>query len=141
MNPAAEVFELPISVQASDIDQLGHVNNVTYLRWVQEVATAHWQAAAPAADQAVLAWVVVRHEVDYKRPAFLHDKIIARTWVGAAARRRFERHTELLRAADRKLLARARTIWCPINRQTGKMTEVSPEVRARFSRLDSSAPA
>ncbi len=134
MNPAAEVFELPISVQASDIDQLGHVNNVTYLRWVQDVATAHWQAAAPVADQAVLAWVVLRHEIDYKRPAFLHDRIIARTWVGEAARHRFERHTELLRVTDRELLARARTIWCPIDRHTGKLTNVSPEVRERFSK-------
>jgi len=141
MNPAAEVFELPISVQAADIDGLGHVNNVTYVRWVQDVATAHWQAAAPAADQAVLAWVVLRHQVDYKRPAFLHDQIIARTWVGEAARHRFERHTELLRAADRKLLARARTIWCPIDRRTGKLTNVSPEVRERFSKSESSSPA
>jgi acyl-CoA thioester hydrolase len=114
---------------------------VTYLRWVQDVATAHWQAAAPAADQAMLAWVVVRHEIDYRRPAFLHDQIIARTWVGTAARHRFERHTELLRGTDRKLLARARTIWCPINRQTGKMTDVSQEVRKRFSKLASSSPA
>jgi len=133
MYQTAEIFELPISVQAADIDQLGHVNNVTYLRWVQDAAVAHWQAAAPAADQAVLAWVVVRHEIDYKRPAFLHDKIVARTWVGTAKRHRFERHTELLRGADRKILARARTIWCPIDKQTGKLTDVSPEVRARFA--------
>jgi acyl-CoA thioester hydrolase len=133
VNQPVDIFELPISVLASDIDQLGHVNNVTYIRWVQEVATAHWQAAAPVEDQAKLAWVVVRHEIDYKRPAFLQDQIIARTWVGAATRHRFERHTELVRAADRKLLARARTIWCPIDRQTGKMTDVSPEVRARFA--------
>jgi acyl-CoA thioester hydrolase len=133
VNQPVEIFELPISVLASDIDQLGHVNNVTYIRWVQEVATAHWHAVAPAQDQKVLAWVVVRHEIDYKRPAFLKDQIIARTWVGAATRHRFERHTELLRAADRKLLARARTIWCPIDKQTGKLTDVSLEVRARFA--------
>ena len=139
MDQTAEVFELSISILAADIDQLGHVNNVTYVRWVQDVATAHWQAAAPAADQAALAWVVVRHEIDYKRPAFLKDQIIARTWVGAATRHRFERHTELLRAADRKILARARTIWCPIDKQTGKLTDVSPEVRARFA--TSASPA
>ena len=133
MNQTLEVFELPISILAADIDELGHVNNVTYVRWIQEVATAHWQAAAPADDQKVLAWVVIRHEIDYKRPAFLHDQVIARTWVGTASRHRFERHTELLRARDRKLLARARTIWCPINKQTGKLTGVSPEVRARFA--------
>jgi acyl-CoA thioester hydrolase len=121
MEQSIEAFEALIAVQAADIDALGHVNNVTYLRWVQDAATAHWQAAASPADQAALAWVVLRHEVDYKRPAFLRDQIIARTWVGEATRHRFERHTELLRAADRKLLARARTIWCPIDRHTGKL--------------------
>ena len=135
-----EVFELPITVQASDIDQLGHVNNVTYLRWVQDAAVAHWQAAAPAADQTRLIWVVVRHEIDYRRPAFLEDQIIARTWVGTASGRRFERHTELLRASDRRLLVRARTVWCPLDRETGRMTGVSPEVHSRFSKTGPSAP-
>ncbi|MGA2268665.1 MAG: acyl-CoA thioesterase [Bryobacteraceae bacterium] len=133
MSQAAEAFELAVSVDPADIDQLGHVNNVTYLRWVQEAAVAHWKAVAPAADQAKLLWVVVRHEIDYKQAAFLGDRIIARTWVGSASRIRFERFTELLRASDRSVMAKARTLWCPIDARTGKPTEVSPEVRAGFS--------
>jgi acyl-CoA thioester hydrolase len=133
MSQAAQTFELAIEVQPADIDQLGHVNNVTYLRWVQEAAVAHWTAAAPATDQAKLVWVVVRHEIDYKQPAFLGDGIIARTWVGSASRIRFERFTELLRERDRGVLAEARTLWCPIDSRTGKPVSVSPEVRARFS--------
>jgi acyl-CoA thioester hydrolase len=133
MQSAAEPFELAIAIEPADIDQLGHVNNVTYLRWVQDVAVAHWQSAAPAADQASLLWVVVRHEIDYKQAAYLNDGIIARTWVGSASRLRFERHTELLRASDRTLLARARTLWCPLDAQTGKPVSVSVEVRAAFS--------
>ena len=50
MQSAAEPFELAIAIEASDIDQLGHVNNVTYLRWVQDVAVAHWMSRAPAAS-------------------------------------------------------------------------------------------
>src|ERR1019366_6932452 len=133
MSQAAQAFELAIEVQPADIDQLGHVNNVTYLRWVQEAAAAHWTAAAPATDQAKLVWVVVRHEIDYKQPAFLGDGIIARTWVGSASRIRFERFTELLRERDRGVLAEARTLWCPIDSRTGKPVSVSPEVRTRFS--------
>jgi acyl-CoA thioester hydrolase len=133
MSPAAQPFELDIAVEPADIDQLGHVNNVIYLRWVQEAAVAHWTAAAPATDQAKLLWVVVRHEIDYKQAAFLGDGIIARTWVGSASRIRFERFTELLRASDRKVLAQARTLWCPIDSRTGKPVGVSPEVRACFS--------
>ena len=133
MSQGAGAFELAIAVQPADIDQLGHVNNVVYLRWVQEAAVAHWTAAAPAADQAKLLWVVVRHEIDYKQAAFLGDGIVARTWVGSASRIRVERFTELLRASDRSVLARARTLWCPIDTRTGKPASVSSEVRACFS--------
>jgi acyl-CoA thioester hydrolase len=133
MSQTVDAFELALHVEPADIDQLGHVNNVTYLRWVQEAAVAHWTAAAPATDQAKLLWVVVRHEIDYKQPAFLGDGIIARTWVGSASRVRFERFTELLRTRDRGLLAKARTLWCPIDSRTGRPASVSPEVRAGFS--------
>jgi acyl-CoA thioester hydrolase len=141
MQSAAEPFELAIAIEPADIDQFGHVNNVTYLRWVQDVAVAHWQLRAPAADQASLLWVVVRHEIDYKQAAYLKDAIIARTWVGAASRLRFERHTELLRANDRSVLARARTVWCPLDAQSGKPVSVSDQVRAAFSVEPSSGPS
>jgi acyl-CoA thioester hydrolase len=130
---ASEHFDLPLAVAPDDIDDLGHVNNVVYLRWVQDVAIAHWSAAATSSQQAAVAWVAIRHEIDYKHPALPGDGIIARTWVGTADSHRFERHTEILRAADEKVLARARTLWCPISRATGRLTRVSDEVRARFS--------
>lgn len=130
----AEHFDLPLSVVPSDIDELGHVNNVVYLRWVQDVAIAHWTAASTDAQRAEVAWVAIRHEIDYKHPALPGDAIVARTWVGAADANRFERHTEILRAADEKVLARARTLWVPISRATGRLTRVSDDVRARFSR-------
>jgi acyl-CoA thioester hydrolase len=128
-----DVFELPREILPGDIDELGHVNNVVYLRWVQDVAIAHWSAAATSAQQAEVAWVAVRHEIDYKHSALPGDGILARTWVGAADSHRFERHTEIVRAADGKLLARARTVWCPINRTTGRLARVSDEIRAQFS--------
>ena len=126
-------FELPIHVQEADIDELGHVNNVTYVRWVQDAAVAHWTSAAPAAEQARLFWIVLRHEIDYRQAAHLGDEIVARTWVGTATRLRFERHTEILRAQDGCLLARALTIWCPIDAATRKPTPVTAELRSRFS--------
>ncbi len=132
VDPAA--FELAVAVQPADIDELGHVNNVIYLRWVQDAAVAHWNALAPEADRQKLRWVVLRHEIDYKQAAHLGEAIVARTWVGTGTRVRFERHTELLRASDRALLARALTVWCPIDGQTGRPAVVSAEVRARFSR-------
>ncbi len=133
MSQAAEVYELEIAVEPSDIDQLGHVNNVTYVRWVQDAATAHWTARATAEDQERILWVVVRHEIDYKQSAQLSDKILARTWVGSATRATFERFTEFRRAADSTLLAKARTLWCPIDAQTHRPVRVSLAVREVFS--------
>jgi acyl-CoA thioester hydrolase len=129
----SDSFELPIEIQSDDIDRLGHVNNVVYLRWVQEAAIAHWRVLATPEQQTTVAWVVVRHEIDYKRPARPGDQVVARTWVGLASRNSFERHTEILRAADRKVLAQARTLWCPIDPQTGRPVQVAPDIRARFS--------
>lgn len=126
-------FETSLRVQPEDIDELGHVNNVVYLKWVQDVAVAHWRQEASAASQASLFWVVTRHEIDYHRPAFVNDELVIRTWVGQAHRRTFERHTEILRATDRKTLVRARTLWCPIDPSTGRPTDVSDDVRRRFS--------
>ncbi len=133
MSQASEVFEIEIPVRSEDIDQMGHVNNVVYLRWIQDVATAHWTATAAPEDQASLLWVVVRHEIDYLRPAMPGDTIVARTWVGQASRIKFDRYVELLRASDRVVLAKARSVWCPISSETGKPVAVRPEVRARFS--------
>ncbi len=122
-----------MQIEPADIDELGQVNNVVYVRWVQEAAVAHWRAMARAEDQTALNWVVLRHEIDYRRAAYPGDGIIARTWVGAASRIRFERHTELLRASDHTVLAKAFTVWCPIDARTGKPASVSAEVRASFS--------
>ena len=133
MSEVPEVFEMRIEVRPEDIDQMGHVNNVVYLRWVQEAATAHWTSTASMDDQGKLLWVVLRHEIDYLRAARLGDAIVARTWVGPASRIKFERHVELLRASDGVALARARSVWCPIDSQTRKPVAVSAEVRARFS--------
>jgi acyl-CoA thioester hydrolase len=128
-----EIFEIIVPVLESDIDELHHVNNVVYLRWVQDVAIAHWRQSATPEQQAEIAWVVVRHEIDYKHPARLGDQIVARTWVGPASERTFARFTEMFRAADLQLLARARSLWFPIGMKTGKFIEVGPEVRERFS--------
>ncbi|MEY2439462.1 MAG: acyl-CoA thioester hydrolase, partial [Verrucomicrobiota bacterium] len=101
--------------------------------WIQEVATAHWESRAPAEVRAAIGWVVLRHEIDYKLPARVGDEVVLRTWVGKATRITFERFTEMQRKSDRQLLSQARTVWCPIDPQTGRPTRVSIEVRHQFS--------
>jgi acyl-CoA thioester hydrolase len=126
-------FELVVSVLPEDIDEQNHVNNTVYLRWVQEVATAHWRAVASAEAQENIRWVVLRHEIDYKVPACIGDEVVLRTWVGKATWLTFERLTEILRSTDQHLLSKARTLWCPINAQTGRPVRVPHEIREQFS--------
>jgi len=126
-------FEMVIPVLPGDIDEQNHVNNTVYLRWVQDVATAHWRAVASPKAQQTIGWVVLRHEIDYKGPATLGDEVVLRTWVGKATRLTFERFTEVRRNRDGRLLSEARTLWCPIDMQSGRPVRVSEEVRSQFS--------
>src|SRR6266404_4781923 len=124
---------MTVPVHQADIDEQNHVNNAIYLRWVQDVATAHWKSLASAEAQSAIGWVVLRHEIDYKLPASLGDEIILRTWVGHASRLKFERFTEVRRKAcpeqgrkiDMQLLAQACTLWVPVDVRTGKLMRVS----------------
>ncbi|MEP6945141.1 MAG: acyl-CoA thioesterase [Acidobacteriota bacterium] len=75
-------FSQQFTVSLDDVDEQGHVNNVTYLRWIQDIAVAHLRDAATEEMQANFGWVVVRHEIDYKKPGFENDKFTVSTWVG-----------------------------------------------------------
>jgi acyl-CoA thioester hydrolase len=125
-------FELHLTAEPADIDGLGHVNNVVYLRWAQDVAAAHWQAATTAALRAEVAWVVTRHEIDYKAPAFAGDRIEARTWVGDATGATWPRHIEFRRDADRCLLATVRSVWAALDAKTGRPRRIDTVIRSAF---------
>lgn len=128
-------FELPILVQSADIDGLGHANNVVYLRWMQEAATAHWESAAPPELRAAVSWVVTRHEIDYKAPAFPGDRLVARTWVGEARGATWERFIEIRRTTDDKLLARGRSVYAALDRAGGRPRRVDAALIAVFEAL------
>lgn len=126
------MFELPITVLPDDCDELGHVNNVVYLRWVQDAARSHWESAAAPEDVARLAWVVTRHELDYKAAAFPGDRLVARTWIGETSPLSCERFVEITRPADGRLLVRARSIWVPVDRVTGRPRRITSAVLDPF---------
>ena len=130
---SSAAFEMTVPVLADDVDEQNHVNNTVYVRWVQDIATAHWRAIASPEAQEAIGWVVLRHEIDYKASVSLGDEVVLRTWVGKATRLTFERFTDIRRNRDRQLLSQARTLWCPINTETGRPVRVSAEVRAQFS--------
>jgi acyl-CoA thioester hydrolase len=122
------VFVHPIGVKPTDIDAMGHVNNVVYLQWVQDAAAAHWQALADAHLQKQYNWVVLRHEIDYQRPAFLHDVLEARTWVQSYAGVRSVRVVQIVRTTDQHVLAEARTTWCLVSAATGRPSRISEAI-------------
>ncbi len=131
--PEAERFEQPIPIHPEDIDFFQHVNNVVYVRWVQEISTAAWFARATEAQKAKIGWLVKRHEIEYLDSARLGDEVVGRTWVGGAERHIFERFVEIVRVSDQRVLARARSLWCPIDMQTRRLIRVGPDVYERFS--------
>lgn len=127
-HPHSDKFSLQIQVQESDIDELGHVNNVVYLRWVQEVAAAHWEHAASVTIKTRYVWVVLRHEIDYLRPAFRSESITGYTWVGEHKGAKFERFVSLYRTGTDELLAKAKTTWCLLDSATMRPKRIEEEI-------------
>lgn len=123
-------FSHSFRVAAEDIDEQGHVNNVAYLRWIQDVAVAHWRHSASAEQIGRLSWVTVRHEIDYKKQAFLDDEITATTWIGEWSKVTCERFTEIRRGED--LLVKGRTVWCMIDRENSRPAKITGELIERF---------
>ena len=123
-------FSHSFCVQSYDIDEHNHVNNVAYLRWIQDVAVAHWQNAATRELQSTYTWFVLRHEIDYKQRAFLGDVISAETWVGKATKVKCERFTKVTRSGD--LLVAGLSTWCLLNTDSNRPTRITDELRTLF---------
>ncbi len=123
-------FSHSFCVSAEDIDEQRHVNNVAYVKWIQDVAVAHWFSATTEAEREKYIWVVTRHEIDYKKQAFENEKVTATTWVGVPTRISWERFTEITRDDD--LLVKARSVWCLIDRETSKPTRITSVLKELF---------
>ncbi|MEQ1547283.1 MAG: acyl-CoA thioesterase [Chakrabartia sp.] len=125
-------FETTITPTPADIDELGHVNNAVWVRWIQDVATAHWHAVASAAHISAYVWVVVRHEIDYMGNVGAGDTVTARTWISEPPKgARFNRNMEFT-GADGKVKVRSLTTWAIIDRTSGRILRVPAAVAAPF---------
>jgi acyl-CoA thioester hydrolase len=114
------------------IDIYDHVNNAVWVRWMEEVATAHWNQIAPAEHQQAYAWLVTRHEIDYRGNIREGEECEATTEIGKAPNgARFERRT-MFRNLEGKLLVSAVTSWAMIDRETGRLMRVPRDVAAQF---------
>ncbi len=123
-------FSHQFFVKPDDIDAQGHVNNVRYLQWIQDVAVAHWLSKATDGQKAEIVWVVLRHEIDYLRPAFENEQIEATTWVGEPAGAKWERLTEIKR--DDEILVMAKSIWVALDAKRLRPRRVDTELREAF---------
>lgn len=125
-------FTLTFIAAAEHIDRMGHVNNAVWVQWMEAAATAHWEAVASSEQQALYAWLVVRHEIDYRGNIREGEHAVATTWVetppeGARFERRYEFHNEA-----GKLLVSARTQWAMLDIATGRIMRVPWEVASPF---------
>ena len=125
-------FTLTLTALPGHIDELGHVNNAVWVQWIQTVATSHWYAAAAPEYRDAFIWVVIRHEIDYLRPALVGDVVSARTWVGEAPKgARFDRFMEFT-GANGKPLVKARTTWAMLDKATGRPQRIATQIVAPF---------
>ncbi len=125
-------FTLPFTPTPEDIDELGHVNNAVWVRWIQDMATSHWTATAAPEHVDAYIWVVTRHEIDYRGNVALGESVTGRTWIEKPPRgATFDRRVEFVNAAG-KVIVSANTTWAMLDRASGRLMRVPAEVAAPF---------
>lgn len=125
-------FTLPFTPTSADIDELGHVNNAVWVRWIQDMATAHWNALADRAHIAAYIWVVTRHEIDYRGNIGPGEQVTGRTWISDPPKgAQFDRNVEFLDARG-KAIVRAKTRWAMIDKASGRLVRVPADLTAIF---------
>jgi acyl-CoA thioester hydrolase len=124
------VFHHPVGIVAGDIDHMGHVNNSVYLKWVQDAVVGYWEKMAPSEAVASHLWVALKHEISYRRPAFLDDAVVADVIAervnGAKAF-----FTTVVRRGE-VVLAEVKSIWCCLDATTRKPARLAREIANRF---------
>jgi len=128
-----QVFRLEFTPSDADIDENGHVNNVVYLRWAQDMGVAHWKSRAPAEAQATWAWIALRHEIEYRRALLPGETAQGRTWVAEAPEGpRYDRFIRL-DGPDGQMCAQVHTTWVLIEQSTGRPRRVPEWITRMFT--------
>jgi len=120
------VFTLTITVSSEDIDTLHHVNNLVYVKWMDKIATTHWDFLTKENPLPQYIWVVMRHEIDYLKQATLGDEIVVKTWVGETKGITSVRFMEFYKKDV--LLVKAKTVWAMLHAETFKPTRIREDV-------------
>ena len=123
-------FHYTFKVAKSDIDTLNHVNNLVYLKWVLEAANKHWNSLASDEIKNENLWVVLRHEIDYLKQAFLNDNITVHTWIGDTEGVRSVRHVHI--CCGESLLVQCKTTWCLVDHKTLRPKRIGADILDLF---------
>lgn len=135
-NPA--IFRLRFNVLPDAIDENGHVNNVHFVQWMQDVAVRHYESLGAVELTRALGatWVVRSHNVVYLNPAFEGDLLEVRTWVVNMRKVRSLRCYQFIRVSDGKLLVTGETDWVFVEISTARLMAVPTEIARLFLLLD-----
>ncbi|UYY79244.1 acyl-CoA thioesterase [Sphingomonas sp. R1] len=109
---------------------MGHVNNASYLKWVQAAVVSHWQALAPVEAVAEHLWVALKHEITYRRPAFLEDDVVATVLLEKVQGARAFYETVIRRGSE--VLAEVKSSWCCLDAETKRPARLAKDVIDRF---------
>ena len=120
------IFTLTITVSSEDIDNLQHVNNLVYVKWMDKIATTHWAHLTKNHPLPQYVWVVMRHEIDYLKQANLGDEITVKTWVGETKGITSVRFMEFYK--EDLLLVKAKTTWAMLDSKTFKPARIRENV-------------
>jgi len=123
-------YQFKIGIDPADIDFMGHVNNAAYLKWVQDAVVSHWRKLAPAEAVARHLWVALRHEITYRKPAFLDDEVIAQVVLEQVHGAKALYRTLIKRGEE--VLAEVRSSWCCLDAETMRPARIGKDVAARF---------
>ncbi len=133
--PLSPVYTKTIRIPEDTMDENGHVNNVVYVQWMQDIAVEHYTFIGGIQAQGTDAtWVIREHKIEYLLPAFANEEIEIRTWVENVRRVRSLRKYEFVRKTDGKLLVKGETDWVFVDAKTGSPRAVPDEVLRIFSR-------
>lgn len=126
------MYRHPLSPTPSDIDHMGHVNNAVYLRWVQDAVVRYWETIAPAEAVAKHLWVALKHEISYRKPAFLENRMIAEVVAEQMRGARSFFSTTIKRGEE--VVAEIKSVWCCLDAETKRPVRLSDAVAERFLR-------
>jgi acyl-CoA thioester hydrolase len=133
--PPPGVFKMARKVQWRDIDQAEHVNNATYMAYLEDcgvaVAAAHGWSMARMMEEG-FGIVARRYRIEYRQAAFLGDELEIATWLSDAKRATAVRHYTIRRISDDALLARAHVLWVWIDLASGRPIRIPDGFLADF---------